>query len=161
MAKGEVRACLLCQKVGLLCDSHLLPKATYRLIRKSSARSPVILTPELISATDLQVHQDLLCEMCEQRFSKAESYALSQCCRGKGFRLQEILETLAPLPGATEPHAPRAIKCPIFQKEEGPWTEIPRFGIDYPARTRLQRASSARLGRISLAFKPMGALSSP
>lgn len=88
--------CRLCGRERVLCDSHLLPKATYRLIRKASGASPVVATKGLVRATDAQIHQHLLCEECEQRFSGPERYTLSQCCRGSRFRLRELLDTLAP-----------------------------------------------------------------
>ena len=92
-----IGVCRLCKDARPLCDSHLLPKAAYRLIRKTSGASPVVATRGLVRASDLQVRQYLLCERCEERFSGPERYALSQCCRGRRFQLQELLATLMPL----------------------------------------------------------------
>ena len=88
--------CALCLQDRQLCDSHLIPKAVYRLIKKTSGESPVLITQGLVSATDLQIRQDLLCPECEGRFAGPERYALSQCNRGRRFRLQELLGTLRP-----------------------------------------------------------------
>jgi hypothetical protein len=95
--------CRLCGQERVLRDSHFLPKAAYRLIRKVSGESPVIATRGLIRATDAQIHQHLLCEECEQRFSRSEQYTLSQCCRGSRFRLRELLDTLAPWQAHPDP----------------------------------------------------------
>jgi hypothetical protein len=95
--------CALCLKHGPIRDSHLIPKAAYRLIRKISGESPVIITKRLVGTTDLQLHHYLLCDQCELRFSGPERYALSQCYRGRRFRLQELLGTLDPLVRDADP----------------------------------------------------------
>ena len=97
------RPCALCLRNRELRDSHLIPKAAYRLIKKTSGESPVVITKGLVSTTDLQVHRYLLCDECEQRFAGPERYALFQCNRGRRFRLQELLGTLTPLVENADP----------------------------------------------------------
>lgn len=67
--------CRLCGLEGDLIDSHYMPAAIYKSIRRSSSVENM---PSLIVAdssvgsafTDKQVVQKLLCSVCEQRFSR-------------------------------------------------------------------------------------------
>lgn len=92
--------CRLCARVGVLRDSHLLPKAIYRLARREDRRNPnpVHVADRFAVATSRQVSQPLLCEQCEQLFStQGESDVMAQCYRGeRSFRLREHLQSLPP-----------------------------------------------------------------
>lgn len=104
MLNAAPTRCALCLRERPLCNSHLIPKAAYRLIRKLSGASPVLITGKLVSQTDQQIHHHLLCEECEQRFAVGERYALSQCDRGRRFRLQEQIRNLKPLAEGRDPN---------------------------------------------------------
>lgn len=86
--------CKLCLQTRVLQDSHLLPKALYRLSRNESSPNP---NPSLVSRrgivqTSRQVKDFVLCADCEQRFSKhGERYAMSQVNRKEGFALLDTL----------------------------------------------------------------------
>ena len=90
-------ACGLCGQVRLLCRSHLLPRAFYRLLRGDGIENPNP-NPHFLDET---FHQQipsqgadyLLCENCEQMFSRnGEDWALDHCYRGREiFRLHSYL----------------------------------------------------------------------
>jgi hypothetical protein len=76
-----------------------MPKAVYKLIRMHSGADPVFITAKLAIKTSAQIKQHLLCFDCEQRFSKAEKYALRVCNRGRGkFRLRDAVGASVPTP---------------------------------------------------------------
>jgi len=88
--------CRLCLQNRLLCDSHLMPRATYGLLRSPNRTNPnpVHITngkDRVISSR--QIKDYLLCEECERRFhSNGEDYVMANCYRGKNkFKLREAL----------------------------------------------------------------------
>jgi len=102
MNKGSscVGTCALCRNTAPLCDSHLIPKAVFRLLRKMSARnrSPIVFGEGFAYATDRQVADYLLCRDCEDRFGRrGESWTLENCFRGTSrFRLRSYIESVTP-----------------------------------------------------------------
>ncbi len=81
-------------------DSHLLPKALYRLIKKSqgAGNQVVVITRQVATYSDRQVRDYLLCHDCEERFSVAETWALGHCYRGRGkYDLRDKLQAVAPI----------------------------------------------------------------
>src|SRR5262249_56303002 len=94
--ESNVGQCGLCQEVRALRESHLLPKALYKLARDPSRANPnpVLLAAGRASATSRQVAQRFLCDDCEQRFSdRGERYVVGQCPRPGGeFRRRPLLE---------------------------------------------------------------------
>jgi hypothetical protein len=95
-------ACALCRENRELRNSHMVPKALYRLTRARSGHSnpnPVIVTSRGRRQTSLQAVQPLLCGDCEQRFDHlGEDWVLKHCYRGYGrFRLRELLRQSSPL----------------------------------------------------------------
>src|ERR1035438_8891871 len=75
-SRGEVRgqivspigSCALCKEIGVLRNSHLVPKALFRLARASYSRNnpnPVLLTSVGRQQTSFQACQFLLCGACE------------------------------------------------------------------------------------------------
>ena len=99
MSKKE-EVCALCKKNAKLQDSHLIPKAIFRSMRKESQRNPnpVIVSEKYTKTSSLQVSGRLLCEKCEQRFSKAESYVCSLYPKPDGsFKLRELLRAQKPV----------------------------------------------------------------
>src|SRR5215467_9168650 len=91
--------CKLCLMDGVaLQDSHLLPKAGCRLLRKSQDGAPPVLIKGVTMIKDEQVHGHLLCSNCEERFSDCgESWVLQHCNRfDGGFRLHDILTNVRP-----------------------------------------------------------------
>jgi hypothetical protein len=85
-----------------LCDSHLVPKALYRVARAADHRShpdPVLMTSKVRQQTSFQATQYLLCAECEKRFDqKGEDWVMRHCYRGRDrFRLRELLQRATPI----------------------------------------------------------------
>jgi len=99
--ESNVGRCGLCQEVRALRESHLLPKALYKLSRAPSRPNPnpVLLAAGRASVTSRQIADHFLCDDCEQRFSsRGERYVLGQCARPSGeFKLREHLEQQTPI----------------------------------------------------------------
>ena len=97
--------CRLCLEEAELQDSHLLPKALYRMIGRGSNRAhpdTVQLTYGSQRKSSEQARRPLLCRPCEQRLStNGEEWMLGQCFRGQGrFRLRATLRQGCALSGA-------------------------------------------------------------
>src|ERR1700710_1869144 len=97
-----IGTCGLCRANSVsLQDSHLMPKALYRVLLKASAAhgdpnpNPVVWTPGIAMHTSAQVSDYLLCASCEDRFSqRGEKWVTGQCWRSDSeFRLRETLDT--------------------------------------------------------------------
>ncbi|VVE06216.1 hypothetical protein PAQ31011_02406 [Pandoraea aquatica] len=72
--------CALCQKNADLQDSHLIPKWAYRRacgVQLERAPAPVYVANGSAVLSNAQTKRHLLCEDCEQRFSKSEDYLAS------------------------------------------------------------------------------------
>jgi hypothetical protein len=95
-----VGTCKLCLKSSVeLRDSHLLPKAGYRLLRKSQGNeSPVVMKPDVSIVKDEQVRGNVFCGDCEALLSKnGENWILRNCHRpNEGFALKSALDVLQP-----------------------------------------------------------------
>ncbi len=95
-----IGTCKLCQSQGVeLRDSHLLPKAGYRLITKSQGGdAPVLMNSEITISKDEQVRGHVFCKDCEDLFSKnGERWVLKKCYRdGEGFALKDALDAAEP-----------------------------------------------------------------
>ncbi len=91
--------CALCRVRDNLQEGHLLPKALYRLIR-----DPVHVTREGTFRTSSQITCRLLCQSCEQRFSKnGERIVIKECYRGaKNFILRDKLRSETPFASNSE-----------------------------------------------------------
>lgn len=93
--------CRLCLGVKRLQNSHLLPKALYRLLRTEGKRnpSPVWFNRSSAWSSSSQLTDQLLCSDCEQLFHRnGEDWVLRQCNRGKGrFRLQDEVVRIPPV----------------------------------------------------------------
>ena len=88
--------CALCLEEHPLCDSHLLPKSMYRLLRAPNLKNPNpvhIVRSGTAYATSKQISDYLLCNGCEQRFRReGEDWTMAQCYRDNHtFRLRETL----------------------------------------------------------------------
>jgi len=97
-----VGVCALCLQMRELCDSHLVPKALYRVVRAADHRrhpDPVLLTSKVKRQTSFQATQYLLCNECEKRFDhNGEDWVMRHCYRGRDrFRLREMLQRAAPI----------------------------------------------------------------
>jgi hypothetical protein len=78
----------------VLRDSHLLPAALYKLARDSKgggSPDPIVVGGGRSVVTSLQVSQPLLCDGCEQRFGRGESWIMKHCARGDHFKLRETM----------------------------------------------------------------------
>jgi hypothetical protein len=99
--------CALCGTAATLIDSHLLPKALYRLIREGTWTNPnpVFVTKGHDVQTSSQLKRYLLCSSCEDLFSKnGESWVIARCFRGGSankFLLRDSLRTVSPLKSDT------------------------------------------------------------
>jgi hypothetical protein len=95
--------CALCGTLAVLIDSHLLPRALYRLTRDNTMKNPnpVLVTKGKDVQTSSQMKRYLLCSVCEDLFSKnGESWVLARCFRGgpaNKFLLRDILRTATPM----------------------------------------------------------------
>lgn len=93
--------CALCREPSDLRRSHLLPKALYKLLRTEGDKNPnpVALSETKFHQTSYQVRQPLLCNDCEEIFSReGERATIGSCFRSDdSFPLREELLTLEPL----------------------------------------------------------------
>ena len=97
--------CCLCLQQSELQDSHLLPRALYRLIGMGSDRlhpDTVQLTLHSYKKSSEQARRHILCPFCEQRLNEnGERWVLHNCYRGRGrFRLRAELRKRTRLSGA-------------------------------------------------------------
>ena len=92
--------CALCKHVSILQNSHLMPKALYRLLRSPELANPnpTMMTSDFFLETSRQAKTFLLCSACEQRFHRnGEDWMMRNCCRAQDqFRLRESLLAIAP-----------------------------------------------------------------
>jgi hypothetical protein len=92
--------CALCRRVSHLQDSHLMPKALYRMLRNPELvnPNPIFMSKGSIRGTSRQVKTFLLCSDCEQRFHhNGENWMLRNCCRAPDdFRLRDTLLQCSP-----------------------------------------------------------------
>jgi len=118
---GATGKCRLCLQEKELRASHLLPKSLYRLIRMARGHQEqglVVITREIVTHTDSQVWAHLLCNSCEGKFAKAESWALRHCNRGSGaFRLLDMVEALPVLSEINGTKLVAAAGVPEFDAE--------------------------------------------
>lgn len=91
--------CKLCLSDAELQDSHLLPKAAYRILQKSDGEPPVIFKRTISMHTNDQIKDYVLCYNCEQRFNDhGERWVMEHCFRNENsFRLKELVESSKPL----------------------------------------------------------------
>jgi hypothetical protein len=94
--------CYLCKDSAVLCDSHLIPKAMYRLCTAKGEKNPnpFVVTPEIHIQKSTQFRNYLLCERCESRMRVGgEDWVLKRCCRsttGSPFRLRDAIKAGKP-----------------------------------------------------------------
>ena len=100
MNKRPTEACALCKNTRPLCDSHLLPKSAYAILRQLNPGlgSPLLMDDDSFCYADKQLKSYLLCEDCEQRFrARGEDWVMANCYRGpSNFRLKRVLEAHGP-----------------------------------------------------------------
>ena len=83
--------CKLCRQEKDLCDSHYLPKALYRRLKREGGGDPIIMTPNLVVSSSRQVRDFVFCAECEQRLNLGgEQYAMSLVANGNGFPLRDM-----------------------------------------------------------------------
>ena len=97
MKHGE---CKLCLKDKPLCESHLMPRALYRMARgqgRKGNQDPYVLRATERKPTSFQVKDYVFCRECEQRFSKnGEEYVMAVITKRDGrFPLLEKLNVVA------------------------------------------------------------------
>ena len=77
MRHSATGRCRLCETDGVLRESHILPKWSYERIlqRETTGQTqPVLIENGVALLTNRQAKEYLLCEDCEQRFSRDENY---------------------------------------------------------------------------------------
>ncbi len=97
--------CRLCLTPAELQDSHLLPKALYKLLKNAAASdgqknpNPVVVNKKIALKTSAQVSDHLLCKQCEARFSTdGEKWMLENCWHSDSdFPLRSTLESETPV----------------------------------------------------------------
>ena len=97
--------CRLCRNHRELKDSHLLPKALYKLLTLmgkavgSTNANPVVITPKIAIQTSKQVSDYLLCDICEDLLNKCgEKWIIANCWRSADdFPIGAALDNFAPL----------------------------------------------------------------
>ena len=93
--------CKLCVNVRELHDSHLLPRAFYKLAREpeSGAPNPVLITARGARFSGDQVSDFLLCSACEQTFNRSgENWVQKNCYRSETrFTVRDSLRSATPL----------------------------------------------------------------
>lgn len=99
--------CKLCKQNGRLLESHFIPQAAIRLLRGviSKNPNPTVLTPDSMVRSSFQVAGHVLCEKCEDRFSKGgETWVIPRIASKTGFPLLDAVR-IAPMahsiPGAS------------------------------------------------------------
>ncbi|MGA3053954.1 MAG: hypothetical protein ABSD63_07085 [Candidatus Korobacteraceae bacterium] len=107
MGVDVIGVCALCLQERELRDSHLVPKALYRLARAVDRRErpdPVFLASTGRQQTSFQASQYLLCADCERRFDQhGEDWVMRHCYRGRDrFRLRNLLEQSKPIHAADQ-----------------------------------------------------------
>jgi len=93
--------CRLCLQQEDLQESHLLPRALYRMARAGGAKGnqdPLLVTKSGSKQSSHQTKDHLLCRQCEQLFSKnGEDYVMRLVTKQNGtFPLLETLEAVRP-----------------------------------------------------------------
>jgi hypothetical protein len=94
LRKSPFAKCRLCLNERQLQDSHLLPRAMYKIMRGDGPNpDPLVVTPGSTVVTSRQVKDYLLCLECEDRFSKnGERWVSANCFQADGsFPLRERL----------------------------------------------------------------------
>jgi hypothetical protein len=97
--------CALCLQDRDLLESHLVPKALYRLVRAGMRNAhPLQISAAGQRNTSRQAVRRLLCAECEGRFSRnGENWVLRHCYRGRGvFRLRSLLRESTPIPNDSD-----------------------------------------------------------
>src|SRR5260370_22843255 len=85
----SLQKCKLCLKRRKLRKRHLLGRVFYKMCKEAYC-DPIVMTPQIILPTSLQVSDYLLCEKCEQLFnSNGEAYVASLVYDGTNFPLLE------------------------------------------------------------------------
>ncbi len=88
-----VGTCKLCLQTRELHNSHLIPAAMYRIIRKTQGQDPIVMTRGHAGTSSRQVRAYELCWDCEQRLNTGgENWMATQVYRGKEFPLLERLK---------------------------------------------------------------------
>jgi hypothetical protein len=113
--------CGLCHTKGVtLKDSHLIPRALYKLFRdeRFPDPSPVLISEGKSLLSNRQAADCFLCDVCEDRFNKyGEAWVLANCWRDEQtFKLRDALL-------ATRPHPKSSSDTKIFVSAAAPGVE--------------------------------------
>jgi hypothetical protein len=99
--------CALCLNTAELQDSHLIPKAIYRLLRSAGDdnENPVFVAAGSAVNTSRQIKGYLLCKACETVFNeRGERWVLGNCRRSETeFRILDALKAARPMKATGDP----------------------------------------------------------
>lgn len=102
MRERPTGICKMCGETRALCDSHLVPTAMYRLLRRQNSENPhpVVVSDHFRGRSSHQYKDYVFCEECEHRLSaNGENWMLRNCCKDiQGtFPLRDVLHRSAPI----------------------------------------------------------------
>lgn len=120
MAQGK---CKLCLKEGELQNSHLMPRALYRMARSdgtSGNQDPYVVTKKGGKQSSHQMTDYVFCRECEQRFSnKGEDYVMRLVTKRNGnFPLLTMLTQVAPSVKGPEWNAYFTVHTPNIDRDK-------------------------------------------
>jgi hypothetical protein len=144
-----VGPCRLCRETGPLLDSHIFPKAAYRRILagpdvEEPQSAPVRFTRESSILTNSQLHEHLLCHVCEGAFGKLEDYA---------FPLLSQADGTFPWLASVTPIVRTAAGTLAAQSVAVDVERLSAFGASIFWRLSVTRYTSLRLGPYEEAFR--------
>ncbi|MHA1360899.1 MAG: hypothetical protein ACTSRC_22485 [Candidatus Helarchaeota archaeon] len=94
--KAMKNKCPLCDKIGEIRNSHLIPAAFYRIIARNS--EPVVIDGKVQRISNRQIKKELLCSNCELKLSEnGEMYVSRNCLRENKFVFRDILFNMKPV----------------------------------------------------------------
>jgi hypothetical protein len=84
----------------MLCDSHLIPAAAFKILRAQGSKNPhpIMFGEATAFSSSLQMRDYLLCRDCEELFHKnGEDWVMANCYRSiKTFALRDALQKATP-----------------------------------------------------------------
>jgi hypothetical protein len=92
--------CKLCLLTKDLRDSHMLPSAVWRLLNEpgQKLRHPILITEKVALTTSRQIHDYVLCDICEQLLNiNGEDCTISQMRGKRAFPLLQRLHVALPM----------------------------------------------------------------
>ena len=152
-------SCRLCGRFDDLRDSHLMPKAFYKLARQCGEinPNPIVVFGGVARKTSAQVRDVLLCQRCEHRFNvRGERWVIENAWRGEGrFPLLTKLRAATPVQELPDFRMYEAATVPHVQMDQLVYFAASVFWRtavhDWPGANRIQLGAPAeQFGRYLL-----------